>query len=412
MDSNYKELISENSNLCSWSASIREKALMDLESFEFPTRKWENWKYTDLKKLTAKQYSPKESSPIDITDSQDNSIIFENNKLIALPKAQGLIIKNLEDSIPEINHIKNSFDFSNPFDHLNLSQIQNGLYLKISKDYKNETPLKILTLGNQEKGVLNYLTIIIEIESGAIFDLIDTNHLSSLESHNNRLTLIKVSDNASFNHLSILDVATSSNFISNIKANIEKGAQYNNFTMGLSGELVRSEVTANLNGELSHCDLHGIYALNNEDHIANYTLIDHKAAHTTSDQLYKGLLNDSSHGVFNGRILVRKNSQQINSHQLNRNLLLSDKSKVDTKPQLEIYADDVKCAHGATTGQLTDDELFYLMTRGISKKRAKEILSLAFIASAIDKIKSSQLKEHAHSYLKENLWRRDYLEQR
>jgi Fe-S cluster assembly protein SufD len=184
-----------------------------------------------------------------------------------------------------------------------------------------------------------------------------------------------------------------------LEADLNRGARLTAHAVTLSGSLVRNNVHVALNGEGAECVLNGLYLADDKQHVDNFTEIDHLKPHATSFELYKGILDGAAHGVFNGKIVVHKNAQKSNARQVNKNLLLSENAVVNTKPQLEIYADDVKCSHGSTIGQLDDDALFYLRSRGLGRDEARSLLSFAFAGDVVARIKIDSLRRQLDDYL-------------
>ncbi|MEY3425976.1 MAG: Fe-S cluster assembly protein SufD, partial [Bacteroidota bacterium] len=169
----------------------------------------------------------------------------------------------------------------------------------------------------------------------------------------------------------------------------------------LDGTLVRNNLNIGVKGVNCTTHLNGIYLLKENQHVDNHTIVDHCAPNCESHELYKGVMDDSSTAVFNGKVFVRKDSQKINAFQSNANVLLSDSATINSKPELEIYADDVKCSHGSTTGQLDDEAIFYLRARGISEKSARHLMVSAFIGDVLGKIENEKVLEFTHSILKD-----------
>jgi Fe-S cluster assembly protein SufD len=170
-------------------------------------------------------------------------------------------------------------------------------------------------------------------------------------------------------------------------------------SLSFGGALVRNDITVVLNDQGSHCDLNGLYAVNGDQHVDHHTLIDHAKPHCTSHQLYKGVLDGRSTGVFNGKIIVRTDAQKTDAIQNNKNLLLSREASVNTKPQLQIDANDVRCTHGATVGQIDKEALFYLRSRGISHMEARNLLTYAFAADILERIKLEPIRDHFEAEL-------------
>jgi Fe-S cluster assembly protein SufD len=193
-----------------------------------------------------------------------------------------------------------------------------------------------------------------------------------------------------------------SNF--NILSEYVNQAKDSNFTINtitLDGGLVRNNLNIDVNGQNCETHLSGAYILKGKQHVDNHTTVDHKVAHCESKELYKGVIDENATAVFNGKVFVRKDAQKINAFQSNGNVLLSDTATVNSKPELEIYADDVKCSHGSTTGQLDEEAVFYLRARGISEKSARALMVSAFIGDVIDKIEIEAVKAYVHTLIEE-----------
>ena len=184
-----------------------------------------------------------------------------------------------------------------------------------------------------------------------------------------------------------------------LEATLERGAHLTAHAVTLSGSLVRNDVHVSLNGEGAECVLNGLYLAGGHQHVDNSTAIEHVKPHASSFELYKGILDGAAHGVFNGKIVVHKDAQKSDARQVNKNLLLSENAVVNTKPQLEIYADDVKCSHGSTIGQIDADALFYLRSRGLGLDEARSLLSFAFAADVVGRIKIDSLRQRLDDYV-------------
>ncbi len=172
-------------------------------------------------------------------------------------------------------------------------------------------------------------------------------------------------------------------------------------TVTLNGMLVRNNLTVRVNGENATSNLNGVYLLKGKQHVDNHTVVDHKVSHCNSNELYKGVIDEDATAVFNGKVYVRQNAQKINAFQSNGNILLSDNASINSKPELEIYADDVKCSHGSTTGQLDEEAVFYLRSRGISEAAAKKLLVIAFVEDVLTNIENERVHEFIETCLHE-----------
>jgi Fe-S cluster assembly protein SufD len=178
---------------------------------------------------------------------------------------------------------------------------------------------------------------------------------------------------------------------------------FNQFNITFGGELVRNDINSQLDGENIETHFYGLYMINGKQHVDNHTFVDHAKPNCMSNELYKGILDENARGVFNGKIIVRQDAQKTNAYQQNKTILLSNSAKIDTKPQLEIFADDVKCSHGATVGHLDDESEFYIRSRGVPKELAKSMLIRAFANDVIETIKISELKDQINHMIFEHL---------
>ncbi|MBY0416085.1 MAG: Fe-S cluster assembly protein SufD [Bdellovibrionales bacterium] len=221
----------------------------------------------------------------------------------------------------------------------------------------------------------------------------------------NSSTNIDLKENAFVEHVKIQTEALQSTHIGLTKAIVAKSAQFKSMTLDFGIMTSRHNIDIEVNGEGADAHVNGLYTLSKSTHADIFSNINHNAAHTTSDQLFKGILAGESHGAFTGKISIAKDAQLVNSNQLNKNLMLSKKAHIDTRPQLLVAADDVKCAHGATIGQLSPDEEFYLESRGIKKDMAKRMLCHGFAADVLFKIDNKSIQARAMDLLKDNFER-------
>jgi len=217
--------------------------------------------------------------------------------------------------------------------------------------------------------------------------------LGDLNYFNNVVTDVVVEKNGSFDSTKIQAETSSGNQLSNTILKQQTNSRSKSLSISLNGKLVRNNMLLSLRGEGAHGDLNGLYLGNNHSVIDNHTLIDHAMPNCTSAELYKGILDENAQAIFNGKIVVQPDAQKTNANQINRNLLLSDKAMVHTNPQLEIYADDVKCSHGSTTGELDSDALFYLRSRGISTAEAQVLMVNGFANEVLDTITHDATRE-------------------
>jgi Fe-S cluster assembly protein SufD len=227
--------------------------------------------------------------------------------------------------------------------------------------------------------------------------------LGEQESLINIVTEIVVEKRAIVNHYKIQGETTSNFHVGTTQVLQKENSNFANTTITMGGGIIRNNLNIEMDGEHIESYMNGLFMLNGKSHVDNHTVVDHQKPNGYSNELYKGILDDNSTGVFNGKIYVREDAQKTNAFQTNNNIILSDKATVDTKPQLEIWADDVKCSHGATVGALDEEPLFYLRSRGIPKDKARGLLMFAFATDLLDRIKIEPLRKHVEELIAERL---------
>jgi Fe-S cluster assembly protein SufD len=219
----------------------------------------------------------------------------------------------------------------------------------------------------------------------------------------NSVTEAVVYENAILNYYLIEREGDNSYHVATTQVNQVEKSFVNCYAVSLSGAMVRNNLNLVLDAEHCESNMYGIYLLNGKTHVDNHTVVDHRKPNSVSNELYKGIMDDNSTGVFNGKIFVRQYAQKTNAFQSNKNIVMSNNASINTKPQLEIWADDVKCSHGCTTGQLNAEQIFYLQSRGISEQRAKAILLYAFVNDIVSKISLENIRENIQKTITERL---------
>ena len=378
------------------------KALSHFLNNGFPTNKDEEWKYTSLKQLISNDFvieaEGEEISQDEIDSSTlktKNQIIFLNGVLVKKPELEGVLITSFTDKNPS---------FEDAFTALNAAYASNGYSINVEKNFHVEACIEVIFLSKNKKNNFIQYRNKIDLNENSSIKIIE--HFKCLDNNlcfTNSLTSINLekSSNIEFNKLQ-----NHNDFqivVDNTVVNQEEKSYSTINTLLLGGKFTRNNLSFNQNGEYCESNMNGVVVLNNNEFGDNHTYVDHKNANCESNELYKGIYLDKSKGVFNGKIMVRPDAQKINAFQANNNLLLSDNSSINSKPQLEIYADDVKCSHGCTIGQLDDDALFYMRTRGISKEDAKTILTFAFASEAVEKLSIDELSEITSIEMKKKL---------
>ena len=393
-------------NIKSYSEGIQISAekreiLTSFLSNGFPTTKDEEWKYTSLKKVIANEYSIENKG--EIIDSSiiekyslglKNKIIFSDGKLINTPIIKGVNINDFSE-----------FESANTDSILQLNKAlsQNGFTISVDKNTVLESPIEILFFSTTVNGFSQYRNQISIGENSEVKFIERLQNLNNSDSFVNHFTQINCAKNTKVEYNKIQNNTAESQLIDTMNVYQEQDSTCNINTLIFGGSFIRNNLNFEQNGSNCESNMNGVSILNNNQLADNHTFVDHKSAHCRSNEMYKGVYLDNSKGVFNGKIMVRPDAQKIDAFQSNNNLLLSDTSSIDSKPQLEIYADDVKCSHGCTIGQLDDDALFYMRSRGIGIEEAKAVLTYAFASEAIENISVKQVKTLAKKLLAKKL---------
>ena len=395
-----------------WISDYRLTAINLVKEMGMPKLSDEDWRFTSLKDFSLKDFSPifsskskfKKPSLPDYIDKIDGYFIYIHNGNLVSGTEYPFTVEPLEASFefPEVKKVllddtlsKNK-DF---FYELGSAFIENGLYLKINKSQKIDKPIIIINSFDSEldNKFLNTRNIFFFGESSSAEIIEYSLSDSQKEYFLNKTTTVNIESNSNVEHLLVEAGNKNSYIFSNLKIIQARDSNFTTNSILTGGLLIRNNVHPMLNGEGANSNILGLYLSTEEQLMDNYMFVEHLKANCESRQLYKGLLNDSSKGVFHGRILVHEEAQQTNAYQTNRNLLLSDDAQVDTKPQLEIYADDVKCSHGATIGQIDKEALLYLRARGINKDKAMLMLIKAFTDEVCEPIKNQTLLDAFHN---------------
>ncbi|MFA6237553.1 MAG: Fe-S cluster assembly protein SufD [Bacteriovorax sp.] len=383
--------------------SAMKNALLAFEKADLPSKKDEDWRYTAISKnLSPRFYEQKESivqSTPDVVLDQRGMIIFNDG---IFNKFLSVIPPGIELDSPVIE--ENFFD---TFDTLNFGVAFSPLALIIKKNTVIEFPVTIVHLVDEagvNKIISPRITITAEDNTNVSFlEIFTSTAKEKLQYTTNAVTQFILKNNAHIEHVKMQIEASNAVHIGLTEAHVNHGSHFYSMTLDYGLLTARHNISVNLNDSSAETSVHGLFSLNKTEHTDVFSTIIHHAPHTTSNQLFKGILAGESHGAFTGKIIIKQNAQQSSSSQLNKNLLLSKKAHIDTRPQLMVHADDVKCSHGATVGQLSREEEFYLESRGISKDQAKRMLMKGFAADVIYKIKNQQIRHMAEGLLVLNL---------
>jgi len=377
-------------------------AFEQFKTLGIPTKKHEDWIYTNISKNLSPRFFTRASEivhdiPKEVIDRRGmvilNNGVFNRHQSV-LPA--GIVI----------DQQRPSDKFFDTFDALNFGVALSPLFLKIQKNTVLDFPITIVHLiddAGVNKIVSPRITIVAEpFSKVSIAEIFTSTQNLLFQYTTNSSTNFEVQESAYLEHVKFQNEAIAATHIGLTTATVGNDAQFKSMTIDLGILVSRHNIEVSIDGQGADAHVNGLYALTKSEHADIFSSIKHKAAHTTSEQLFKGILAGESHGAFTGKIEIFKDAQLVNSNQLNKNLMLSKKAHIDTRPQLVISADDVKCSHGATIGQLSADEEFYLESRGIKKDKAKRMLCHGFAADVLFRIDNQQIKERAFLVLADN----------
>ena len=403
----------------------RAQALKIFEEKGFPSKKDELWKYTSLDALILKDYSlfPKSEASIELKDikkyflydTDTYKVIFIDgvyNPFLSNTTHDGLDVCLMSAALskPKYRDIINSyFNKIAPLDEsltaLNTSYAKEGAFIYIPKKTVAEKPIEIIhfSSGEQDSLWLQPRNLIV-IDKNSQVQIIERHQ--SLKQHSvvtNSVTEIYVHEEAFVDYYKLQNDLTSASLIDNTYIQQEKNSHASVHTFSLGGKLIRNNLRYFHKGEHILSTLKGVTILEGKQHVDHSTMVHHSQPNCESHQDYKGIFSERSEGVFNGQILVDKIAQKTNAFQQNNNVLLDDKATVNSKPQLEIFADDVKCSHGCTIGQMDEEALFYLRSRGIPKKEAKALMTYAFANNVLESVQLPSLKKRINGQIARKL---------
>jgi Fe-S cluster assembly protein SufD len=406
----------------------RLKAFDKFKDIPFPSKKDEEWKYTNISPILKQNFTP-----ISIVDSSTYSLKTENYLLSGFESDYLVFIDGKFSSdlskistLPEktfIGSLQSAFAVmpdliekyfnsisrkENAFSSLNNSFVKDGFVIIVPDNTIIQNPIQVIFItgvATQNVVVNPHNLFVIGKNSNAKVVLHYLGNDRNQYFTNSVNEVILESDSV-FELIKIQDENKKSFHIDNTMIIQDSKSVLNHFSFDFGSKLSRTDLSCSLLGEHSECNLSGLYIVNENRHTDNHTFVDHAVPNCLSNELYKGILDDDATGVFSGKILVRKDSQKTQAYQSNKNVLLSESANVDTKPQLEIFADDVKCSHGATVGSLDKNGEYYLRTRGVPKSLAQSILIHAFAVDVLDSLKIEVLKEHLNDHIFEQLHRK------
>lgn len=386
--------------------NILKNAENTLSTQDFPTTRNERWKYTRVAKIANKSFTAQTGviEHLNLPVSDAYTIVFVNGfynaSLSSVNFQEGVEIAALSTTNAANELLGKHVNIENNiFTALNTLHATDGVFIRLQAKTIVEKPIQIVHVLTGENTISNLRNVIVSerFSEAEIVQVFLTEKAN--ESFVNNVTEIFVEENAKL-VFDKLQNETETNY--HVSTEHVKQADNSNFkinTITLNGGLVRNDLFIDVEGKGVETHLNGTYILKGNQHVDNHTTVDHLQPNCESNELYKGVVDENATAVFNGKVFVRQHAQKINAYQSNGNVLLSDSASVNSKPELEIYADDVKCSHGSTTGQLDEDAIYYLRARGISEKSAKALMVTAFIGDVIDKIDTEAVVEYVHKEL-------------
>jgi len=394
----------------SWLNAIRKDALARFDELGFPTTREEQWRFTSVAPIASVPFIPADPEPNSLTisdisrytvcEARCTQLVFLNgfycenlSTVKFVPKGVRIIslAKALETERALLEPLlsRSEFNRHNAFTALNTAFMADGAFVYVPANTVLKDPIHLLFLStNQAEPVISVPRSFIVLGNGSQASIVESYAgLGSGLYFTNTMTEIHVGANCTVDHYKLQRESDAAFHMANVQVIQDRDSSYSSHSVSLGGSLVRNNITVLLNGTGADCELNGLYVTKGRQHVDNHTTIDHSKPNCISRELYKGILDDVSSAVFNGRIVVRKDAQKTNARQTNKNLLLSKGAAINTIPQLEILADDVKCMHGATIGQLNEEELFYLRSRGIDRDAARTLLTYAFASELLRAVK-------------------------
>jgi len=395
-----------------WLRELRREAIVRFQARGFPTLKDEEWKYTNVAPILRTSFHRAEGARNGVSAEDLHRVAFHGFKGIQLvfvngrytprlsevrPMPEGMEVRSLAEVLQDEPglveaHIGKYASFDRqPFAALNTALWDEGALVRIPAGLEVDPPIHLLFVSTHDrrgKAIVSHpRNLILAGDDSQAMVIESYIGLNNALYFTNVVTEIVAGENAVVAHYKLQRESEEAFHISTVQASLNHSSNFSSHSIDLGGALVRNDVNAVLDGKGIECTLDGLYMVAGRQHVDNHTRIDHVKPHCSSRELYKGVLGGRSKGVFNGKIYVHKDAQKTDAKQTNKNLLLSEDAVINTKPQLEIYADDVKCTHGTTIGQLDQEAIFYLRSRGIDLEAARGLLTYAFASEMIGRIK-------------------------
>jgi Fe-S cluster assembly protein SufD len=415
------QAVRESSPTVPWLELVRNSAMDRFEQLGFPTVHNEEWKYTNLAPIAKQNFKPAVRSvnqSLDATrfvypETATAHLVvvngFLSEELSVKTGLENVVAIDLLGAVADARYSKlargylarNAGYHNNGLAALNTAFLQSGLFLCIPKNIRVETPIQVTFLTDAEHAdAASFPRLLVVAEENSSATLIES-FVSTRHQHyfTNAVAEIVLKEGARLEHYRMQRESDKAFHVSATAASLGRNSSYDTTSINLGGRLSRHDVSVVLDHEGAECRVDGLYLIGSDQHTDTHSVIDHQQPHCTSHQLYKGILDGNARAVFNGKVFVREGAQKTDAMQTNKNLLLSEQARIDTKPQLEIYADDVKCAHGAAVGQIDEEELFYLQARGINPDLGRSLLTYGFAEEVIGKIKIDSIRSQLDEFV-------------
>lgn len=423
----YEDLLNgfNNTNIQAENESVQQTRRKGFECFKklgFPTRKNEEWKYTSITPFLQEQYhingiakqavvstSLLDKATIPLLDCYqfvllNGQLQSSTNVLPAFIKVKS--IKEAQQNFDVVKYFGNTDVNEFHFAALNTALFSNGLFMEIDAKAVLDKPLQIVHAFTSAANLFIQPRHLIVVHKGASVSIIESvvSDNPSSKIFINSLTEVVLEENAFFNHYVLQTAESGTRLVHQTDVSQKRHSVYSNYTFSMpKADLIRNNLHVALDDDQTETHLYGLYLGEDQQLIDNHSSINHKMPNCNSNEIYKGVLLDKAVGVFNGKVFVQQEAQKTNAFQQNNNLLLSNKATINTKPQLEIFADDVKCSHGATVGQLSKEAMFYLRSRGIGEEAARALLVNAFAFDVTEKIKIPELQQYINGLISQHI---------
>lgn len=407
-----------------WLDGYRERAMDAFASSGFPTSRHESWKYTRVAPIEKRNFETARANGVDVArrdveryflgDLDCEQLVFVDGHYVdSLSRhagsGPGIRVESLENALkttPELLHAhlgRYAETSSRPFSALNTAFMSDGAVVHADGGAAATTPVHLLFLATRAD-VVAHPRILVVAEPGSRLTIIES-YAGLVDGcyFNNALTEIAVMEQADVRHYKLQEECLDAYHVASLEVHQGRASRFASHSISFGGRLTRNDINVLQDSDGAHSTLNGLFMVSGRQHVDFHTCIDHASPGGASEETYKGILDGHARGVFNGRVKVHPDAQKTDAHQSSKNLLLSRNAEIDTKPELEIYADDVKCSHGATVGQLDEQSLYYLRSRGIGEQQARGLLTYGFARDILDRVELVEFQEKLTGELLERM---------